>query len=159
MSLKSEIDRLIASEKKRLESRDNLHDEYCEEQKERFMSMHILLKEIENSFGREYMHVEIKDERMAFIEVGPISELSKNMDVEGKIFRDVDYRCFIEPNRELVNSSSREGFDYSPRPGFRIEDKDAYGRLGIQCFESESDLAQYLIKTIAKLVAEYVHRG
>jgi len=51
MSLKEEIDLIVAREKKKLENRDKLYDQFREKQVRNFSSLLALLKEIESSFS------------------------------------------------------------------------------------------------------------
>jgi hypothetical protein len=149
MSLKDEIEKLIQAEQEKIESRDKQHANYHQRQRERFVSMQAILKEIAESIGPKYLESRIGDDS-ARIEIGR----------KEKSYRSTDAYWNIEPNYHIrFGAASEEGLFYE-KPGFKVEETVYYiddMSEDSKIFSDESEVAEYLIKQITEKVAHYRH--
>jgi len=149
MSLKNEIEKIIQAERKKLKIQDEKSNEFFQRKKERFKPMTVLLKEVADSFENEYLEIEIYDDS-ARIEVG------KRKD---EVF---DHRITwtVEPNSGCSLTHQEDGTLFYDEPGFKMEENLWLTDDVIEknlTFETEQETVEYLIKEIAKIVAQQRH--
>jgi len=154
MSLKDEIEKIIQSERKKLESRDQKHKEHWERQRERFRPMRALLEKVVNAVDQEHVEVRFSEDD-AIIEVG-----TKRLE-DGCFEEDVRWK--VQPNFVVkLFPSSGEGF-LEEESGFRVEEAITCRQPEIDyrekalIFGTESEAVQYIIKKMAEQIAHYQH--
>ena len=154
MSLREEIDRLIRAEREKLEQRDRRDKEYHSRQQERFRPMRALLEEVAGSISPEYLRMRILEHGASF-EVG-----TKKTDRD--YYFEIDARWWIEPNYSFGSYAAGESV-LQEEPGVKIEEK-LYFHLPeyevserTQVFSTENDVAEYLVRELAKKIAHYEH--
>lgn len=151
MSLKDEIEKLIQNEQEKMKSRDKQHADYHQRQRERFIPMQAILKEIAESIETNYLESRIGDDS-ARIEIGR----------KDKAYRSTDAYWRIEPNYEIRGGAASEESLFYEKPGFKVEETPYYINTndmseGNKIFSDENEVAEYLIKQITKKVAHYRH--
>lgn len=154
MSLKDEIDKIIRSEREKLESRDQKHKEHWKRQGERFRAMRALLEEVVSAVDQRHVKASFSDSD-ATIEIG-------NKRADGDYF-EVDVRWKVQPNFSVkLIPQPGEGV-LEVESGFRIEESITcrqpefdYSEKTLT-FDTESEAVQYIIKKMADNIALYQH--
>lgn len=152
MGLKEEIERVVAAERQKLAARDQSHAEYHEVQRRRFQPMRALLEELAASVEPTYLEIQL-DESSATLEVGD----------KGKQHSNIDIRWEIEPDYEIASPIDEGQGLFREKSGFRVDEKKYYYMPEYEVFEStrkfatEAEVAEYLIREIAKELAQYRH--
>lgn len=152
MTLKDEIDKLVTAERKKHERQDQAHTEFFEHQKERFAPLKALLAELVASIPKEYIEANLYDGR-AIISVGR----------RERSFLSADVRWEIEPNHRLAHPRDEGAGLFREQLGFRLAEKQ-YFRMPeydtselTHCFNTESELIEYLVKKCVEKVGLYEH--
>lgn len=145
MSLRDEIEKMIQAEKAKLEVRDQKQEDYCETQRNRFVPLKEVLREITSPIDPKYIDISISDDR-AIISMG----------YHGK-----DLRWVIEPDFEVCFRAASDESLFESRPGFRLEET-IYHYVGdfsesTQKFDSQQSLVEYLVAEIVKKAAHFLH--
>jgi len=141
MSLKDEIEKLIQAEQEKIKSRDKQHADYQQRQRDRFVAMRAILKEITESIEPKYIESRIGDDSARI-----------------KIGRDAYWN--IQPNYDIRFGAASEESLFYEKPGFKVEEKMYYVNdmfEDIKTLSDENEVAEYLIKEITEKVAHYRH--
>ncbi|MDH4032072.1 MAG: hypothetical protein OEU49_14570 [Chromatiales bacterium] len=156
MSLKEEVEKLIRSERAKIQSRDKKHEEYHERQRERFRPMCALLEELAASVDQDHILIEVHAlETSATITVGSR---------EGGNRFETEISWSVEPNFDVDWHGDRGESLFNEEPGFKVEetryggfDLDASDYVQHLTFETESDVMQYIVPKVADRIAFYQH--
>jgi len=149
MSLKDEIEKLIQAEHEKIETRDKKHDDYHQRQRDRFVSLRAILKEITESIDPKYLESRIGNDS-ARIEIGR----------KEKSYRSTDAYWNIEPNYDVSFGAAADESLFYEKPGFKVEETVYYiddMSEDNMTFSDENEVAEYLIKKITEKVAHYRH--
>jgi len=93
MSIKDEIEKLIGVRRAKLEERDEKTTEFHQRQRERFVSLRVVLKEICAAVESKYIESKFYDNSArASIEIGPAGAF------ESGTGRNAEMRWEVEPN-------------------------------------------------------------
>ena len=150
MSLRDEIEKLINAERKNLEARDAEHSEYHKRQCDRFASLHRVIEELASSIEPEYLNVRIDDDN-ATIQVGQRKDSLLHAQLQIK----------VEPNFEISSGALHGKGLFREASGFRITETHFWEFPQYDVSEqekvltSEHDVAEYLIRSVANMVAQY----
>lgn len=150
MSLKDEIEKIIQAERKKLEIRDQKSNEFRQRQKELFKPMVALLNEMKESFEQKYLEVKIYDDRARI----------KSGYLKGGLFN-CQNQWTVQPNFR-ISVPIQIDEPLCDEPGFKVEEinRESFGIPAFEqtlTFETETDTIEYLIKEIARDVAENRH--
>jgi len=155
MSLKDEIEKIVAAERKKLEEKDQADADFHTRQRLRFEPLRVLLTDLSNSIEPTYLKVNLFNES-ASIELGKLTDGVKGTDTRWEIY----------PGKAFVSKLDREqGIQgtYKEYHKFMIEETEYYWfpeyhdkerRLE---FSLESEVLEYLAKKITGKVAFYRH--
>ena len=151
MSVKGEVEKLLARERAKLVAQDQAWRDFSSTQGSRFAPMSSVVTELAESVPPEFIRLKIHS-ASATLEVGTRGD---------KDDFQCDIRWTVAPNSssELVSGSFRP----QDRPGFKI-DETQYARLPefeitekeLE-FPSESAAAEHMAERLAKKVAWYQH--
>src|SRR5262245_7583633 len=142
MSLKEEIDKLIQSERAKLENRDKERAEIDEQTRLRFQPLKVLLREIVESFDSKYIKAHFGD-------------MVASIAIDNTTWN-------ISPSRQFNFGKNV----YQLKDGFEIKETSHYDFSGFEeaetieqtkMFPNEQDVATYLTVEIAKEVAYHQH--
>ena len=110
MSLKDEIDKLIQAEREKLKAQDQEAEEFYNRKRQRFTTMHAVLREIAEAIAPQYLSVKFMDDKV-IIEVGKKGQKAR--------LRETDFRWMIEPN---FGFSEFEVGTLAHKPGFMVQE-------------------------------------
>lgn len=145
MSLKDEIDKLIASERTLLEHQDKNNRDFFELQETRFRPLRSAFEEMSKALDPAYVQVVFMHSR-ATVKVGQ--------------YRNNDFHCEIqweiEPNSQL--GSPGKGAFLEPQPGFSIEETE-WNDFNQETYtlQTETEVVQHIVKKIASKIAFCQH--
>ena len=149
MSLKDEIEKLIQAEQEKLDVEDKRDKDFHERQSKRFKPLAILLKEVANSVEKEFLDVEIFEDK-AWVRIG----------IKGDEGFEVRTNWEVEPNFGRYTAHREDGILFYVEPGFRVEET-VWLKWDVQenklTFDTEQELIEYLVKKISKEVANQRH--
>jgi hypothetical protein len=145
MSLKDEIEKLVAAERKKLEDKDQADADFNTRKRLRFEPLRALLTDLSNSIESIYLKVNLFTDS-ASVELGQLTDGIKGKDTRWRIY----------PNWSFPGTEKES-------PTFTIEETEYYWfpeyhdkerRLD---FSLESEVLEYLVKKITEKVAFYRH--
>lgn len=155
MGMKDDIDKSVGMERAELERADRLDAEFPERQQQRFRQLRGLIEELGASVDARFLRVSIED-HAAMVEVGKVSPKTSSFVT--------DMQWQLAPNYSRHFSESSLDYLFREEPGFRIAETkcprfpaDAASTT-ILLFETEAEIVEHLIRTIAKRIASYLHR-
>ena len=149
MSLSDEINKLINAERNNLESRDVAHSEYHKRQCDRFAPLHRVLEELASSIEPEYFNVHIYDNN-ATIEVGQRKDSNLHAELRIKVGPNFEISWGAQEGKSLFREAS--GFRITETHYWEFPDYDTSEQK--KTIASELEVAEYLIRSVAKKVAQ-----
>jgi hypothetical protein len=153
VSLKDQLEQIIAAERRKLEAFDNALSDYHTRQHHRFEPMRVVLREIVASVDAAYLKAD-------FSEGSATLELGK--DQKSRQIREDVIIWLIQPNYEITPRDENP-CSLHEQPGIRIEETqhwtlpDRGSSEHTRVFATEAQAAEYLVREIAKKVAWYRH--
>lgn len=115
MSLKDEIEKIIKSEQRKIEQRDQKHTEYHERQRQRFNPLRALLDELVAAVDPNHIASRIFEDH-ATLEVG-----KKKND-----YFSTETRWEIQPDYDVSFGAEKGESLCCEKPGFRVEETNYY---------------------------------
>jgi hypothetical protein len=152
MSLKDEIEKLIQSEQRKIDQRDQKHAEYHERHQQRFTPLRSLIEELVAAVDSNHIESRIFDDH-ATLGVGRKKNEYFSSETQWEIQPDYDVSFGVEKGQSL----------FQEKPGFRVEETNYYDAPEYDVIErthrfaTEQETAEYLIKQIAEKMAHYRH--
>lgn len=147
MGLKEEIDKLIKEERQTLERKDRKLADHRQRKREQFQPLRRILEEMEESLKSPYLRLKVRDSH-AILEIGQ---------QKGKSFLP-DIRLEVEPESKIEHGEfiDSENFRVEERQYYRnVPDADISDR--VFSFDSQQEVADYLMQKVAKEIAFYDH--
>lgn len=152
MGLKDEIERLIRTEREKLEARDQEHSTFNDIQRARFASLRAALGELTQTVEATYLRLTLHDSS-ALLELGH--------ERDGYFYTESRYE--VQPNFETDFFADRGTSLFREAPGYHIEEiqyfeypeYDTSEHTAV--FDDESIVAEHLAKKIAEHVAHRRH--
>jgi hypothetical protein len=159
MSLRDEIESLIAQERNQLEAQDQIKQDLEERKKQRFKIMRSLLQELVDSLEPECIRANLLDKSVE-IKFGYITIRDIYSNPEWL----VDTEWYVCPNWESGFLGSEKQWEIKEKDGFWVNEK-TWTYIGSRerwadkacSFLTEAETLEYLTKQIAKRFAYYRH--
>jgi hypothetical protein len=155
MSLKDELDKVVQTERAKLETADRLCAEFPERQRQRFRALRALVEELAAAADPRFLRTQI-DGDGATVEVG-----RRKRDPSSFV---TDMQWEMRPNYSIHFDATSFSYRFRDEPGFRVAETrcprfpadDATTTTLV--FKTEALLVDHLVQTIATRIAAYLHR-